>query len=223
MSAPVRSHLIKFLLRQYIEHKDPLNLRVHVWSNAILWTGLITLLSQVPAPVPVPVLGANIGAWWVVASAAYWFFLDPVVPLVVLGWSGAWAAMPISPWGPGHGWLAGVIFPMAVLLVGGLSALYSHIYYHEHAEYLKTENKRRDSLETTHAVMWGPFHFWLIRLMSAGYRPALRAELDAAERRRILRIERLSWSNWARTFQCRPQVACVPQTIDDLTAVVRDP
>ena len=170
---------------------------------------------------PLPLLGANVGAWWVVASVAYWLFLDVAVPLLVLAWSVAWAVLPVSPWGPGHGWLAGVVFPMAAMLIGGLSALYSHIYYHEHAEYLKTENKLRDSLETTHAVLWGPFHFWLMCLLSCGYRPRLRAELDAAERRWILRIERLTWSNWARNVQCRPQVACVPLTIDDLTEVVR--
>jgi hypothetical protein len=216
-----RSHLIKVLLRQYIEHKDADNLRVHVWSNAILWSGWITLLSQVPMPVAVPLLGANLGAWWVVASAVYWLPVDAAIPVIVIAWSAVWVALPLVPWGPGQSWLAGVIFPMTTMVVGGLSAFLSHVFYHEHAEYLKTGNKLHDDLETMHAVLWGPFYFWLFALMHAGYRPSLRAELDAAERRRILRRERLSWSNWSGNIRCQPRVACVPFTLDDLCEVVR--
>src|SRR5689334_14109536 len=56
-AAPMRRHLFALLLRQYIEHKNPANLRVHVLSNAVLWMSLCTLLSQIPAPVAVPLLG----------------------------------------------------------------------------------------------------------------------------------------------------------------------
>ena len=58
----MRSSLFNLLLRQYIEHKDPANLRVHVWSNALFWTGFSTLLSQIAVPARVPLLGANLGA-----------------------------------------------------------------------------------------------------------------------------------------------------------------
>jgi len=105
---------------------------------------------------------------------------------------------------------------------GGLAAFFSHVYYHEHADYLKTDNHLRDGLETTHAVLWGPFHFWLFGFLRAGYRPALREEFDMAERRRILRAAGTHWSNWGRNVECHPQVVCVPLTIEDLRDVVRD-
>ena len=218
----MRAHLFRLFLRQYIEHKNPANLQLHVVFNGVFWTALITVLSQVPLPWSVPGLGANLGAVWVIGSVAYWLVLDPLVPLLVLAWSLSWAALPFAPWGPGHGWLAGIALPLVALVAAGLGALFAHIYYHEHAPYLDTDDKRADALETTHAVFWGPFHFWLCALLVRGYRPRLKAELDAAERRRILRQERVAWSNWAGTAQCRPQVVCVPQSLDDLQDIVRE-
>src|SRR5438034_100545 len=191
----MRSHLFRMLLRQYIEHKDPANLRVHLWSNALMWMGLTTLLSQVPVPVAVPILGANLGAWWVVGSVIYWIPFDAGTSLIVLVFSVALASLPLFPWGPGASWIAGVVAPLITLNVGGLAAFFSHVYFHEHAEYLKSSNHLREGLETTHAVLWGPFHFWLFALLRAGYRPALRAEFDMAERRRILRAAGAPWTN----------------------------
>jgi hypothetical protein len=222
----MRGHLLKLLLRQYIEHKNPANLRLHVVSNGIFWLAFATLLSQVPLPwtLPfrVPVLGANLGAVWAVGSALYWLAVDLLVPAVVLGATAAWAALPFAPWGPGHGWLAGVVLPVVVATSAGLAALYAHIYHHEHAPYLETDDRLGDALETTHAVFWGAMHFWLCALLARGYRPSLRGELDAAERGRILRQSRVSWSNWGGTARCRPQVVSVPLTVDDLGDVVRE-
>jgi hypothetical protein len=218
----MRQHLFALLLRQYIEHKNPANLRLHVVSNGVFWTALATALSQVALPWGVPILGANLGAVWVLGSVAYWLVLDPLVPALVLAWSAAWASLPFVPWGPGHGWALGVALPLVVLTAAGLAAYFAHIYHHEHAPYLDTDDPRRDALETTHAVFWGALHFWLCALLARGYRPRLRAELDAAERRRILRQSRVEWSNWAGTARCLPQVVCTPLTLDDLRDVVRE-
>src|SRR4051812_42041389 len=101
----MRSHLFRLLLRQYIEHKNPSNLRIHVWSNAVFWAGWTIALSQISVSIPVPFLGANLGAWWVAVSAVYWIPLDATVSGLVIAWSAALAAIPFIPWGPGHGWL----------------------------------------------------------------------------------------------------------------------
>ncbi len=47
-------HHQRFVLRQYIEHKNPANRRLHVWTNGLAWLGLTTVLSQVPLPLPFP-------------------------------------------------------------------------------------------------------------------------------------------------------------------------
>src|SRR5262245_23047917 len=159
MRRDMRSHLFRLVLGQYIEHKNPSNLRVHIWSNAVLWLSLVTLLSQFSAPIAVPMLGANIGAWWVLGSAIYWLSLDAGIPLLILVSTIAFAALPVVPWGPQDNWALGIALPLTTLVTAGLVALFSHIYHHEHAEYLKTGKKLKATLETTHAVLWGPFHF----------------------------------------------------------------
>ena len=65
-------HHLRFVLRQTIEHKNPSNIRLHLWTHSIGWLGLTTALSQVPLPVGIPVLGANLGAAFVAASLIYW-------------------------------------------------------------------------------------------------------------------------------------------------------
>src|SRR5580698_10326345 len=75
-------HHLRFVLRQYIEHKNPSNLRLHVWTNGIGWLGLTTALSQVPLPFAVPalgVLGANLGAGYAALSVLYWLPVDVLV------------------------------------------------------------------------------------------------------------------------------------------------
>ncbi|WP_437577168.1 FAD-binding protein [Sorangium sp. So ce887] len=167
-------------------------------------------------------MGANLGAAFVLGSVLYWLALDALVPVLVLTFSLTWAALLPGLWGPGHGVLVGVLLPLLMVLVGGFTALFSHAYYHEHAPYLATGWRLYDGLHTTHAVIWGPFHFWLIGLLAGRYRPGLRAELEDAERRRILRQERVPWRNWAGSQACLPQVVCVPLMVDDLCGVVRD-
>jgi FAD/FMN-containing dehydrogenase len=218
----MNEHHLRFVLRQWIEHKNPANLRLHVWINGVGWLGLTTVLSQIPVPVGVPLLGANVGAWFVAASAVYWLAADVLVSVAVTAMTTAWALVPFTLWGPGHGALPGVALPLAVFTAMGLTALYAHIYHHEHAEFMNGDAPGRAAFETTHAVIWGPFHFWLEGLLHAGYRPALRAQLDARERAATLRRELVPWRNWGGTAACQPKIVCVPQTVDDLVEAVRD-
>ncbi len=220
-------HHQRFVLRQYIEHKNPANLRLHLWTNGVGWLALTTVLSQVPLPGPlaglrVPLLGANVGAAFVVVSLLYWLPVDALVAALVAAVTAAWAALPFSPWGPGHGWLAGVIAPLVVFTAMGLTALYAHVYHHEHAAFLKTEHALSEALETGHAVVWGPFHFWLIGLLRAGWRPALRVAFDEQEERALRAREQVPWVNWAKLASCRAKLVCAPQNATELEAAVRE-
>src|SRR5687768_12886379 len=94
-------HHLRFVLRQHIEHKNTSNLRLHVWTSAVGWLGLTTALSQVPLALPfeVPILGANLGTAFVVASLLYWISVDALVTTGVAALTVAWAALPFSWWG----------------------------------------------------------------------------------------------------------------------------
>src|SRR5690349_15248585 len=70
-SAWMRTHLVSLLVRQYIEHKNAGNLRLHVWSSAVLWTGLLSVLARVD----VPVLGVSAAWLWLAGSVIYWVWL----------------------------------------------------------------------------------------------------------------------------------------------------
>ncbi len=104
----------------------------------------------------------------------------------------------------------------------GLTALFAHVYHHEHAEFLKSDDSARDALETAHAVIWGPFHFWLEALLRAGWRPRLRAELDEDERQ-VLRLRKhVPWVNWAKLASCRAELVSAPRNVEELAAAVRE-
>ncbi len=133
----------------------------------------------------------------------------------------AWSALPFSPWGPGHGWLVGVVAPLLVLTTMDISVRFAHIYYHEHADFMKGGPPFAAVLKTTHAVIWGLFHFGLAGLLAAGWRPRLKAQLDEDERALLLVGRRqVPWANWAGIASCRARQVYVPQTIDDLVNAV---
>jgi hypothetical protein len=215
-------HHLRFVLRQYIEHKDQQNLRIHVWSHGVAWLALTSALSQVPVPWTVPLLGANLGAGFVAFSILYWLPVDALVTAAIAALSLAWAALPFSPWGPGHGWLAGVALPLLTFMAMGIIARLAHVYHHERGQFMQGDPPLRAALHSVHAAIFGPFHFWLERLLHAGWRPALKAQLDQHEREALRGRRRIPWRNWAGIASCRAQFVCVPQSIEELRQAVAE-
>jgi len=214
-------HHLRFVLRQWIEHQNPTNLRLHVWLSGTAWLALTPALSQVPAPVAVPLLGPSVGAWFVLLSVLYWAPADPLTAVLVGLLSVGWAHLPATPWGPGTGVWLGAAVPLGLFVAVGYTAVFAHIYFHEHAPFMDNETRGQKVLQTLHGVLWYPFHFWLDALVRGGWRPALRRLLEAAERAAILRRTDLPWKNWAGNVTARPASACVPQTIEELAEIVR--
>jgi hypothetical protein len=216
------SHPLHFVLRQYIEHKNPSNLRLHAWSSAASWLALTTALSQVRIPVAVPVLGANLGAAFVVLSLLYWLTVDLLVTAGVAALTVAWAALPFAPWGPGHSLWSGVGLPLLVFLAMDFNARFAHVYHHEHGQFLKGDGPYRAALDGAHALLWGPFHFWLDGLLHAGWRPRLKAALDEEEHRALRSRQRVPWANWAKIASCNAEFVSIPQSVDDLVRAVAE-
>ena len=218
-------HHVSFVLRQYLEHKSPENLRLHLWTHCIGWLAFTTALSQVaialPPSVPVPLLGANLGALWTIASLLYWLTVDALVTLGVAVLTTAWATLPYSPWGPGHGWL-GVVLPLLVFIAMGITARLGHVYHHENANYMKGDPPFRVLLDSAHALLWGAFHFGLDLLLQAGWRPRLKTRLDLAERDALHGRRHVAWVNWAGIASCDAQVVYTPLTLADLALAVSE-
>src|SRR6185437_13462096 len=191
-----------------------------VWTSAVAWLALTTALSQVRLPWGLPVLGANLGAATTALSLVYWLPADVLVTAGVLALTMGWAALPFSPWGPGHGWLAGLAAPLVAFAAMLVVAHFAHVYHHEHAAFMKGGPPLPLALETAHATLWGPFHLWLLGLLHAGWRPRLKAELDEHEHRALLRRQQVPWINWAKLVSCRAQFVSVPQRIEELAQAV---
>jgi hypothetical protein len=215
-------HHRRLVLRPFIEHKVAANLRLHVWTSAIGWLALMTALSQVRVPVAVPVLGASLGAAAAGLSLVYWLPADALVTLGVAALTAAWATLPFSPWGPGHGWVAGVAAPVFVFGATCLTTHFAHVYHHEHAAFLKGDRGLPAAVQAAHALLWGPFHFGLLALLRAGWRPRLGDELREDERRVLHGRPQVPWVNWARLASCRAQFAWVPADVEELKSAVRE-
>jgi FAD/FMN-containing dehydrogenase len=221
----LNEHHLPFVLRQHIEHRNPRNLTLHVWVHTLGWLAICVLLSRVPLSVSLPFvaarLGANAGAWFALLSVLYWLPVDALVALGVGGITAAFAALPVSSWGPGHG-AGGVLLPVATLAASCLASHLSHVYHHERADFMKGEPRARAALDAAHVVFFGPFYFYLEKLLALGYRPDLRRSLDEKARAAILRRRLTPWRNWARNVVASPAVVCVPETAADVADVVRE-
>src|SRR5262245_38069050 len=147
----MNSHHFRLVLRQWIEHQNPANLRLHVWSNGAAWLGLTTALSQVPVPVTFPLLGPSVGAWFVALSVLYWIPADPLTAVLVGLMSVGWAHLPVTLWGPGCGLGLGAALPLAVFVAAGLAALFAQSSYPQHPWYSSDEPRGRAALWDTAA------------------------------------------------------------------------
>jgi hypothetical protein len=187
-----------------------------VVTSCVSWLALITAMSQVP----LPFAGlATLAGVFVALSIAYWLSADLVTPCAVAALTAGFAALPRSPWGPNHGWL-GVAIPLVVFFAMRVIEHYAHVYHHEHAPFLKGDPPLTIALAFAHAAIFGPFHFILITLLHLGYRPKLRAELDALERDALRTRQRVPWDNWAHLAPCHAAYVTTPQTIADLIEAV---
>jgi len=218
----MNAHHLRFVVRQYVEHKNRENLALHAWTNGVAWLALITILSQVALPVPfrVPLFGANLGTAFVAFSILYWLPVDALVTVGVAALSTAWVLLPFGPWGPGNGWLAGVGAPLAVFAATKVVDHYGHVYHHEHAEFMKGDPLIVGAMHTAHSALWGLFHFWLGLLLMRGYRPRLARALDEEEGKLLGTRRRVPWVNWAGIASTNAQFVCAPRNLEELTAAV---
>ena len=224
-------HHLRFFLREFIAHENRSNLKLHVYTSAVAWLALTTLLSQVQVPLGLASSGSalgdavvarasNLGAAFTLLSVLYWMPVDRLVPFAVAALTTAWAALPFSPWGPGHGWLEGVALPLAVFAVMAITSHYAHVFHHEHGAFMKGDPPLLAAAHAAHAQLWAPFHYWLAALLHAGFRPRLLAAL-VTEKRLLLRTgQQVPWMNWAGIASGRARYVCTPETIEELREAV---
>ncbi len=216
-----RFHLF-FHLPSFIRHKNLSNLRLHVVTSALGWLGLVTALSRVPLPLHVPLLGSNLGAVFVVGAVVDWLFVDALVALAVGAITVLWALAAAPLWGSGHG-IVGMVVPLSVAVAAVTMAHYAHIYWHEHASFLRGDPPLRAAVARAHRLVFAPLHHGLDALLHrwvparSEARPRRDRQLSAALRTRLS----VPWSNWAGLASCRPRYVSTPSTVEELVEAVR--
>jgi FAD/FMN-containing dehydrogenase len=201
-----------------MRHQNRANLRIHILITGFAWLTLITALSQVPVPLPasVPALFANLGTLFALLLCGCWLFVDGPTALLGLLAAGALAVVPGSPFGHAHGLFVGAALPALLITLALLSALLSHIYYHEHAIYVPAM-----PMDWLALIFFGPLIFTLLTLLRGGYRPALSRRLESEARAQLMPRRGGPIHNWGKSVFFEPQLVAAPQTMADLHAAVR--
>ena len=198
---------LRALLPMRIAHHQAGNKRLHLATSIVAWLGLVTALSAIPT--------LHLGEFFALLSALLFVSVDALVALLVLALTTAWALLLGTSWGTPTSLVLGLCMWLAMQV----AQHFAHVFHHEHAPFLSASQRR--SVRWNEAL-FGVFHFTLTALLDRGFRPALRARLEASEREMLLRVGPLAWSNWGKTAHCQAHQASVPETIAGLVAVVRE-
>lgn len=196
------------------------------WQGPLpLWLGSawITLLCVVSLLARIPLAGPDapdlhVGTLFLVITALYFLPFDfvallPVAALVLL--------MRLVA-GPTYGQehlspTLGIVVPLLPVVVLNAPLLVRTLRAPFQADPWPVR-----VLKALHGVAFAGVEATLLTVLDYGYRPALRAAIAAEAKRQRFRRERITWRNWGRTAACRPQVAFLPETADDLVAIVNE-
>ncbi len=202
-----RSHHLRFLARQSVEHRGQPIRRVHALTNTLSWIFLASALSA-----------SQVGLVFLGALMLYLLTLDV---LVTMGLAGLLLAVwQVLPWGEEATPIMALGYLLAFGGVGAM-ALLAHTYHHEHASFIGEEGGGVRLVNALHVVLTGAVQFPLLLLLGRGYRPGLRAALLQAERD-WLRGPGRGWHNWAENQRCAPRDVFVPESVAEVREIVAE-
>jgi hypothetical protein len=200
--------------------------RLDATLRCAAWLCLITALASVPLYPPwlppLPLLGHSAGAMLVLVCSGGWLFVDAGSALLVLGLTLVWSVMPWGPLGPGHGVLRGWVVPLLCLVATLLGSRAVRFYHQTGALQARRATAGHDVLDAVRGLLWGAFSACRTELSLAGGSRARNARLDDAAWAQLRCVRGARWQNWAKTVECRPQIACTPASIEDLASIVTE-
>jgi hypothetical protein len=170
----IRAYHVRHAARIWAEHANAKNRHLHIPTTIVAYLSLLALAGEVPLAG-----GVSLGALYAGAATLYLLSFDAVVALVLTAFSGGlWLSFgghfALTAFGP----VVGTALPLLVYLAVGQLALASHRWYGDSFA-LRPERGLWRVVLITHTVLFAVGHFVLYALFHLGYRPALRARVEA--------------------------------------------
>jgi hypothetical protein len=180
---PLSAHHLGFFGRTLAAHRDGRNRLVHLVATVVGYSSILSLLARIPT-------GVDLGIVLAVLTLLYFLPFEPLAALLVAG-----SALASRLWlGPrfgqlGVGALAGIGVPLGVFLAFNLFGVWTHHLFDDPILAPRSRERLVTRLfKTMHTILFSSVHFVAFGLFAIGWRPALRARIEAAARHEAARM-----------------------------------
>jgi uncharacterized membrane protein YGL010W len=177
-ASPLHAHHVRYFARNLAAHRDPRNRLVHLVATVVGFCSLVSMLARVP-------LGAtDLGTLLAVGAVLYFAPFEPLAAALLATAVGT-ARLILGPrFGQaGVGPAAGLGVALGVFLAFNLFGVYTHVLFDDPIVAEGSTEKLPVRLaKTLHTILFSSVHFLTFGLFALGYRPRLRAEIEAAAR-----------------------------------------
>jgi uncharacterized protein YndB with AHSA1/START domain len=174
-ATPFACHHLRYFGRTLATHRDGRNRLVHLIATLIGFSCILSMLARIP-------LGVDVGALLALFTLLYFLPFEPLAAGLV-GLSALTSRLVLGPrFGQvGVGTLAGIGVPLGIFLAFNLFGVWTHHLFND--PILAPRSRDRllvRLLKTGHTILFSSVHFVSFGLFALGWRPGLRARVQAA-------------------------------------------
>jgi hypothetical protein len=222
--SPIANHRLKFAAWEWAEHRQPGNLKLHVFGNAAALSCLSLLIAKIH--LPFLTLGADPHglslAWpYLIIVLLYHARLDllstSLAAVVLALTTGAWRG---EFYFEHETSLLGVLVLLGAYTVCGFPVLWGHQIFHDHDVKHLSGAPGGKLGRVFEAIFTGWPVYMLIWLLRSGYRPSLRERVEVEALGYYRTAHDREWHNWAQTERCRPQSTWYPRNVVEVREIV---
>jgi hypothetical protein len=222
--SPIASHRLEFAAWEWAEHRQPGNLKLHVFGNAGALTCLCLLIAKIHLPfLPLGADSQGLSLAWVYLAILllYHARLDllstSIAALALALTTGAWRG---EFYFEHEHSLVGVLFLLGVYVACGFPVLWGHQIFQDHDVKHLSGAPGGKVGRVLEAIFTGWPVYMLIWLLRSGYRPTLRERVERQALAYYRTVHNREWHNWAQTEHCRPQSTWYPRNVVEVREIV---
>jgi uncharacterized membrane protein YGL010W len=183
-ASPLHAHHVRYFARNLAAHRDARNRLVHLVATVVGFCCLVSMLARVS-------LGpTDLGTLLAVGAVLYFAPFEPLAAALLAAAATA-ARLLLGPrFGQaGVGPLPGLGVALGVFLAFNLFGVYTHYLFDDPIVAEGSTEKLPVRLaKTLHTILFSSGHFLTFGLFALGYRPRLRAEIEAEVQHQAARM-----------------------------------